>query len=87
MYFYVKSQEIYTIKFNCSNANAAICGDYYLLSIYIVRNKTSIYIKNGSSTHDTQFSVTMVVWLPLHQLYRSSAGASIMYSQAECVPS
>jgi hypothetical protein len=33
------------IKFNCSNANAAICGDYYFLSNYIVRNKICIYIK------------------------------------------
>jgi hypothetical protein len=40
-----KYVKICRIKFNCSNANAAIRGDYYFLSICIVRNKIRIYIK------------------------------------------
>jgi hypothetical protein len=32
-------------KKNCSNANAAVLGDYYFLNIYIVSNKICIYVK------------------------------------------
>jgi hypothetical protein len=40
------------LKFNCSNANAAIRGDYYFLSIYVVRNKIYIYIKYLALAYD-----------------------------------
>jgi hypothetical protein len=40
-----KYVKICRIKFNCSNANSAVRGDYYFLSIYIVRNKELLYIK------------------------------------------
>jgi hypothetical protein len=33
------------MKLNCRNDNAAIREDYYILSIYIVRNEICIYIK------------------------------------------
>jgi hypothetical protein len=34
---YVGNAKICRIKFNCSNANAAIHGNYYFLSIYLVK--------------------------------------------------
>jgi hypothetical protein len=40
-----KYVKICRIKFNCANANVEIHGDYYFLSIYIIRNKICIYIK------------------------------------------
>jgi hypothetical protein len=40
-----KHIEMHSIKFNCSNANAAIRGDYYFLSIYIARNEIYTYTK------------------------------------------
>jgi hypothetical protein len=40
-----KYVKVCRIKFNCSNANAAIRGDYYFLSIYVVRNEIYIYIE------------------------------------------
>jgi hypothetical protein len=43
-----KYVKICRIKFNCSNANAAIRGDSYVLSAYIVRNK--IYIATSRPT-------------------------------------
>jgi hypothetical protein len=45
MYEMPEYVKICRIKFNYSNANAAIRGDYYFLNIYIVRNKIHIYIK------------------------------------------
>jgi hypothetical protein len=42
---YVGNVKICGIKFNCSNANAAVHGDYYFLRICMVRNKICIYIK------------------------------------------
>jgi hypothetical protein len=44
MYEITKYVKLCRIKFNCINANAAIHGVYYFLSIYVVRNKTYIYI-------------------------------------------
>jgi hypothetical protein len=40
-----KYVKICRITFNCSNANAAICGDYYILSTYEERNDKCTYIK------------------------------------------
>jgi hypothetical protein len=42
---YVGISKIFRIKSSYSNANAAIRGDYYFLSIYIVSNKICIYVK------------------------------------------
>jgi hypothetical protein len=40
-----KYLKICRIKFNYSSVNAAVHGDYYVLSMYIVCNKICIYIK------------------------------------------
>jgi hypothetical protein len=57
-----KYVKIRRIKFNCSNANAAIHGDYYFLSIYISAVQRSYALGHNSL-------MPMEVRAPPHHYY------------------